>query len=66
MTKDVPDYAVVGGFTINTIKYRVEEDIIAKLNSIEWWNWSLAARIKNNEIFRKNSLKMEDLNNIEA
>lgn len=39
VTKDVPDYAIVGGAPARIIKYRFEEDIIKRLQRIEWWNW---------------------------
>jgi phosphonate metabolism protein (transferase hexapeptide repeat family) len=40
VTKDIPPYAIVGGVPAKVIKYRFEEDIIAALQKIEWWNWS--------------------------
>jgi acetyltransferase-like isoleucine patch superfamily enzyme len=40
ITKDVPDYAVVGGVPAKIIKYRYTEEQIKKLNEIKWWNWS--------------------------
>lgn len=40
ITKDVPDYAVVGGVPAQIIRYRYSEDQIEKLNKIAWWNWS--------------------------
>ena len=39
VTKDVPDYAVVGGVPAKIIKYRFSEDRIEKLKKISWWNW---------------------------
>ena len=38
--KDVPPYAIVGGNPARIIGYRFEEDIIAKLQSIQWWYWT--------------------------
>ena len=40
VTKDVPDYAVVGGVPAKIIKYRFTKDIIETLIKIEWWNFS--------------------------
>lgn len=39
VTKDVPDYAIVGGVPAKIIRFRYPDDIIAKLMNIEWWNW---------------------------
>lgn len=39
VTKDVPDYAIVGGVPAKVIKYRFSEEQIAKLKKIQWWNW---------------------------
>lgn len=40
VTKDVPDYAIVGGTPARVIKYRFDSDTIELLNKICWWNWS--------------------------
>ena len=40
ITKDVPDYAIVAGIPARIIRYRYEQDEIASLNKIQWWNWS--------------------------
>lgn len=40
VTKDVPDYAIVGGVPAKVIRYRYNKDQIAALNRIQWWNWS--------------------------
>jgi virginiamycin A acetyltransferase len=40
VTKDVPDYCIVGGNPAKIIKKRFDDTIIAKLLKIQWWNWS--------------------------
>lgn len=40
LTKDVPDYCVVGGNPAKVIKYRFEKKIIDELVEIAWWDWS--------------------------
>lgn len=40
ITKDVPDYAVVGGVPAHIIRYRFTPRQIEALNRIKWWNWS--------------------------
>ena len=39
VTRDVPPYAVVVGNPARFVKYRFDEDVIAKLEEIKWWNW---------------------------
>lgn len=39
VVKDVPDYAIVGGIPARVIKYRFDEETIAGLLALEWWNW---------------------------
>ncbi len=41
VTKDVPDYAVVGGNPAEIIKYRFDEATIEKLLKMAWWDWSV-------------------------
>jgi len=39
VTKDVPNYAIVGGVPAKVIKLRFTEEIINKLNLSEWWKF---------------------------
>lgn len=38
VTKNVPPYAIVGGVPATIIGYRYDDDKIAKLCNIKWWN----------------------------
>lgn len=40
ITKDVPDYAIVGGCPAKIIKFRYTPEEIEALNKISWWSWS--------------------------
>ncbi|CAM3354253.1 CatB-related O-acetyltransferase [Nocardioides dubius] len=42
ITRDVPDYAVVGGNPAKVIRYRFSEEQIAALLEIRWWDWPRA------------------------
>lgn len=52
VVKDVPPYAIVGGNPAKIIKYRFSKEIIDKLLTIQWWNWSDDKIKENNEFFK--------------
>jgi virginiamycin A acetyltransferase len=39
VTKNVPDYAIVGGNPAQVIRMRYNDDTIGRLLNIAWWNW---------------------------
>jgi len=39
VTKDVPDFAIVGGNPAKVIRKRFDDEIIARLLNIAWWDW---------------------------
>lgn len=39
VSKDIPPYAIAVGNPIKIVKYRFDEDIIKKLQKIQWWNF---------------------------
>ncbi len=41
VTKDVPDYGIVGGNPAKLIRLRFDEDAVAKLLSLSWWDWPI-------------------------
>jgi len=43
VTKDVPPYAIVGGTPAKIIRYRFDEETIARLLRIRWWDYGLSA-----------------------
>lgn len=51
VTKDVPDYAIVGGAPARIIKYRFDEKTIARLQKIAWWNWPDDVLRENRHLF---------------
>lgn len=40
VTKDIPPYTIVGGVPAKTIKKRFDDDMIIRLQQIQWWDWS--------------------------
>lgn len=40
VTKDVPDYAIVGGVPASVIRYRFDDAIKDTLLKLKWWDWS--------------------------
>ena len=41
VTKDVPDYSIVGGNPARVIRMRFDEKVIEKLLDISWWDWDI-------------------------
>lgn len=53
VTKDVDDYAIVGGIPAKLIKYRFTNDVIKKLLQISWWYWD-EEKLKENSSTMRN------------
>jgi len=47
VTKDVPPYAIVGGNPAQLLRYRFDEQTIARLLAIAWWDWDRARVARN-------------------
>jgi virginiamycin A acetyltransferase len=56
VVKDVPPFAIVGGNPAKIVKYRFSEEIINKLLTIRWWNWSDSKIKDNNEFFKSQDI----------
>jgi acetyltransferase-like isoleucine patch superfamily enzyme len=54
VTKDVPDYAIVGGVPAKVIKYRYSEETVAFLQKQKWWDWTEKKIINNKDFFETN------------
>ncbi len=42
VTKDIPPYAIAVGVPAKVVKFRFENDVIEKLQKMEWWNFDEA------------------------
>ena len=42
VTKDVPDYAVVGGTPAAIIRMRFDSDVIERMQQVAWWQYALS------------------------
>lgn len=51
VTKDVPAYTIVAGVPAKVIKKRFTDEIIARLEEKQWWNWDLNTILNNKEFF---------------
>lgn len=51
VTKDVPPYAIVGGNPARILRYRFDEDTIAGLQKIAWWDWPRSVQETRREDF---------------
>lgn len=49
VTKNVEDYAVVGGVPARLIKYRFSKSVIDQMKRIQWWNWEHSKILENIE-----------------
>ncbi|AHI53628.1 acetyltransferase [Spiroplasma sabaudiense Ar-1343] len=56
VTKDVPDYAIVGGNPAKIIRFRYNKKTIKKLNQIAWWDWDIKKITENLELLASNKI----------
>jgi acetyltransferase-like isoleucine patch superfamily enzyme len=63
VTKDVPPYAVVGGVPAKVIKYRFSPEVIERLMELRYWEMPDEEVKKNLDLFQKQGISVEDLDN---
>ena len=65
VVKDVPSYAIVGGIPAKVIRYRFSEDVIVKLEELQWWNMPEKKLKEHIELFQKENFTVEELEGLE-
>ena len=65
VTKDVPPYAIVGGVPAKVIKYRFSPEVIERLLELRYWELPDEEVKKNLDLFQKQGISIEDLDNWE-
>lgn len=51
VTKDIPDFAIVGGNPAKVIRMRFSEEEIAYINRLKWWDWDTQTLHQNAHLF---------------
>lgn len=64
VTKDVPPFAIVGGVPAKVIKYRFSPEVIAKIESIAWWDMSPEALKSHMDVFQTEMTDSQILNRL--
>ncbi len=62
VTRDVPPFAVVGGAPAKVIKYRFPQEVIDRLEEIQWWNLPDEKITEVVDLFHIKNPTLEDIN----
>lgn len=61
VTKDVPPYAICVGVPAKVVRYRFPQEIIEKLEKINWWDWPEEVVRERISLFQKPNLEVKDI-----
>lgn len=64
VVKDVPPYAVVGGVPAKIIRYRFPENMIIKLEELQWWNMPEKKLKEHINLFQRERVTVEELDEL--
>ncbi|MER2997282.1 CatB-related O-acetyltransferase [Pontibacter populi] len=56
VTKDVPPYSIVAGNPAQVVKMRFQDETIAKLQQITWWDWDAEKITRNLHLINSNDV----------
>lgn len=59
VTKNVPPYAVVAGVPAKVIRYRFPQEVIDRLETLQWWNLSDEVLQKNITLFQSDNIDID-------
>lgn len=65
VTKDVPPYTVVAGVPAKVLYKRFTDEVIERLEKIQWWNWPEEILAKHERLLRIDPLTEENLTYME-
>lgn len=49
--EEVPPYAIVAGSPARVLRYRFDENVVARLRALKWWDWDDDRISRNRELF---------------
>ena len=61
VTKDIPPYAIAMGVPARVMKYRFDDEIIAELERLKWWDWPYELIMKNIDVILHADVSTETL-----
>lgn len=64
VVKDVPPYAIIGGVPARIIRYRFSQEIIEKLEEVQWWSMPEELLKKNIKLFQSSNVNIEAIESL--
>lgn len=64
VVKDVPPYAIVGGVPAKLIRYRFSQEIIDKLEKLQWWSLPEDVLKENIHLFQTDIVNLDTIESI--